>query len=69
MHTIQENWVSDADLKASSESQFLYALFGINYTVFLSSEKIEKILDQLKLNDLPRAAPVAPGFGSSMQRL
>jgi hypothetical protein len=65
MHTIQEDWISDADLKASSESKFLYELFGINYTVFLSSEKIDKILDQLKLNDLPRAAPVSSGFGYS----
>jgi hypothetical protein len=74
MHTIQEDWVSDADLEASSESQRLYASFGVNMPVIVpwNTTHIDTILGELKLNDLPRAKKddkqVASGFGYSRQR-
>jgi hypothetical protein len=70
MHTIQEDWVSDADLEASSESRRLYASFGVNMPVIVpwNTTHIDTILGELKLSDLPRAAAVASGFGYSRQR-
>lgn len=69
MHTTQEDWVSDADV-TSPQTGLLYNLFGINMPVIVPSNTkyIDTILGELKLNDLPRAAPVASGFGYSRQR-
>jgi hypothetical protein len=69
MHTIQEDWVSDADV-TSHQTGLLYNSFGINMPVIVPSntEYIDTILGELKLTDLPSAAPVASGFGYSRQR-
>ena len=68
MHTIQEDWISAADLEKSSGSKLLYHYFNINHPIDIINHMVvtPAILDQLNLNDLKHAAPVASasGFGS-----